>query len=183
MFGTSKRKVVFLIFSVLCIVWVSSCVEDLPAVPSPTLSPSESASDAEPTAEKETEEVGEQTVTVMPTETPFEPTEEPTCACASQPTATKTVEATPVVITGGEKVEMIEKVKADLASRLGVSEDEIKVVSAEAKNWSDASLGCPEKGMMYAQVITPGYRIILEVDGTQYDYRTDNRGNFKLCEK
>jgi hypothetical protein len=87
-----------------------------------------------------------------------------------------------VVITGGEKKEeMIAKVKADLASRLGISEEEITVVSAEAKTWNDASLGCPEKGMMYAQVLTPGYRIILEVDGKQYDYRTDDMGHFKLC--
>ncbi len=88
-----------------------------------------------------------------------------------------------MVITGGEKEEIIAKVKADLASRLGISEDEITVVSAEAKTWSDSSLDCPEEGMMYAQVITSGYRIILEVDGKQYDYRIDQSEKFMLCEK
>ena len=39
--------------------------------------------------------------------------------------------------------------------------------------WSDASLGRPQPGMMYAQVITPGYLVVLEADGQQYTYHTD----------
>lgn len=77
--------------------------------------------------------------------------------------------------------EALARVKADLASRLGVTKDEISLVNAVAVTWNDTSLGCPEKGMMYTQVLTPGYRIILEVDGTQYDYRTDDLGYFILC--
>lgn len=73
--------------------------------------------------------------------------------------------------------------KADLASRLEVDAEDIAVVSVEAKEWSDASLGCPEEGEMYAQVLTPGYQIILEVDGTRYDYRADQGGSFKLCQQ
>lgn len=73
--------------------------------------------------------------------------------------------------------------KADLASRLEVDAEDIAVVSVEAREWSDASLGCPEEGEMYAQVLTPGYQIILEVDGTRYDYRADTGGNSKLCQQ
>jgi hypothetical protein len=57
------------------------------------------------------------------------------------------------------------------------------VVRVTAKTWSDASLGCPEPEMMYAQVLTPGYQIILEAGGTHYDYRADQSGYFKLCRK
>lgn len=76
---------------------------------------------------------------------------------------------------------MVAAVKADLASRLGLSQDEISVVNADAVTWNDTSLGCPEKGKMYAQVLTPGYQIILDYKSTKYDYRTNDVGFFKLC--
>lgn len=43
--------------------------------------------------------------------------------------------------------------------------------SWEETEFSDASLGCPQPEMFYAQVITPGYVILFTVDGTTYDYR------------
>lgn len=80
----------------------------------------------------------------------------------------------------------MELVKADLASRKEVDPDEIAVPSVEEKTWKDASLGCPQEGEMYAQVITPGYQITLAIGGPasieQFDYRTDTQGNFLLCE-
>ena len=78
---------------------------------------------------------------------------------------------------------LIDLAKEDLASRLDIEKEAISVVSTEAKEWSDASLGCPEEGEMYAQVITPGYQILLETEGAEYDYRTDLSGNLKLCEQ
>jgi len=53
-----------------------------------------------------------------------------------------------------------------LSARLGVSA--VQVDKAEPVDWPDASLGCPEKGMLYAQMITPGYKISLKVDGRTY---------------
>ena len=47
--------------------------------------------------------------------------------------------------------------------------------------WSDSSLGCPEPGLVYTQALVPGYHVILEQAGTQYDYHADRRGNFSLC--
>jgi hypothetical protein len=34
---------------------------------------------------------------------------------------------------------------------------DLKLLSSEQVQWSDSSLGCPQPGMMYAQVITSGY--------------------------
>jgi hypothetical protein len=73
--------------------------------------------------------------------------------------------------------------KADLAKRAGVPADQVTLVSVETKEWSDASLGCPQEGMMYAQVITPGYLMILAAQGQQYEYHTDQAGNVVLCQK
>jgi hypothetical protein len=65
---------------------------------------------------------------------------------------------------------------ADLAGQLGIAAEAITVRSVEAVEWSDASLGCPEPDMLYAQVITPGYRIALEVNGQSYEYHTGGGG-------
>jgi len=65
---------------------------------------------------------------------------------------------------------------AHLAAELGISLEEVTVLSFEAVQWSDASLGCPQPGMMYAQVVTPGYRFFLEAEGERYEVHTDRTG-------
>jgi len=69
---------------------------------------------------------------------------------------------------------------ADLAQRLGVDAATVEVVRAETVTWPDASAGCPQPGQAYAQVLTPGYEIVLKVNGTQYIYRGTTEQVF-LC--
>ena len=71
---------------------------------------------------------------------------------------------------------------ADLAQRLGVGVDAIRVATIEAKRWGDASLGCPEPGKVYTQNVVDGFRLILETGGKRYDYRSDGR-RVRLCER
>lgn len=61
---------------------------------------------------------------------------------------------------------------ADLAGQLGIAAEAITVRSVEQVEWNDASLGCAKPGQMYAQVITPGYRIVLEANGQSHEYHT-----------
>lgn len=63
----------------------------------------------------------------------------------------------------------------DLVRRSGIGASALRVVSAEAVQWPDACLGTAVPGQLCAQVITPGYRLILEAQGTrfQYVYHTD----------
>lgn len=70
----------------------------------------------------------------------------------------------------GPTVDAAERAKADLAARLGISAGKITTVSSEAHTWGDTSLGLPEPGMMYAQVMTDGYIITLSVDSQTYVY-------------
>ena len=65
----------------------------------------------------------------------------------------------------------------------GITPPMISVINFEEKEFSDASLGCPQEGMSYAQVITPGYQVILEAQGNEYDYRLTDEKNIILCEK
>jgi len=85
-------------------------------------------------------------------------------------------------IKGSEKA--LAAAVAALSEQTGVLPDKISLVSMEAVEWSDSSLGCPQEGFMYAQVITPGYLIVLEADGKQFEYHTDQQGNSAvLCEE
>jgi len=58
--------------------------------------------------------------------------------------------------------------KKTLSRALSMSGDAIRVEKAEAVDWPDASLGCPEKGMIYAQMITPGHKVELKAGGKTY---------------
>jgi hypothetical protein len=71
--------------------------------------------------------------------------------------------------------------REELAQRLGLAPEAIRLVSVKAVEWSDASLGCPQPGMMYAQVITPGFRVMLEVEGEMHEYHTDTGRLVVLC--
>ena len=63
-----------------------------------------------------------------------------------------------------------EKAIKDLAQKLPIDETEIRVISIEETNWPDTSLGCPEKGKFYNQIITPGLFITLGVKDNAYTY-------------
>jgi hypothetical protein len=70
-----------------------------------------------------------------------------------------------------------------LAEELGVSPKQIEVLSVEKDEWPDASLGCPEPGRSYAQVVTPGYTVMLEAQGETFEVHTDREGRIVvLCD-
>lgn len=70
-----------------------------------------------------------------------------------------------------------------LASELGCQVDEIQILTVEAMEWSDSSLGCPQPGMMYMQVITPGYRVVLEYETKHYTVHTDQGRRAVRCDR
>ncbi|MFN3928848.1 MAG: hypothetical protein ACK4OK_04345 [Thermoflexus sp.] len=77
--------------------------------------------------------------------------------------------------------QVVELARQDLAARLGLPADEVRVIEARAVTWPDSSLGCPEPGRMYLQVLTPGYRVILEARGQRYAYHAGRQGSPFLC--
>lgn len=81
-----------------------------------------------------------------------------------------------------EAAQAVAWAQADLAQQSATPVEQIVVLSVEFVEWNDASLGCPEKGMMYAQVITPGYRILLKSGEKQYEYHSaQGREQAVLC--
>ncbi|MFT3891357.1 MAG: hypothetical protein QM730_06960 [Anaerolineales bacterium] len=71
--------------------------------------------------------------------------------------------------------------KENLANRLSIPTTEIRVVAAQAVTWSDASLGCPQEGYAYAQVLTPGYLILLEHGNLRYEYHAGKGSEVTYC--
>jgi len=63
-----------------------------------------------------------------------------------------------------------------LSENVGLPVDEIRLVSTEAVEWPDGCLGVQEEGLACTQVITPGFRVMLEANGRQVEYRTDEDG-------
>jgi hypothetical protein len=71
--------------------------------------------------------------------------------------------------------------RADLATTLGVPEDEISVTGASAVIWNDGSMGCPQPDMSYTQALIDGARVTLTHGDTTYTYHQGG-GELFLCE-
>jgi hypothetical protein len=75
---------------------------------------------------------------------------------------------------GANKEEIVRRARADLAKRLGVSEDEIKEEAVEEADFPDMALGAPLKDEMSGQMITSGWRIRLKAGKSgSHEYRAD----------
>jgi hypothetical protein len=78
-----------------------------------------------------------------------------------------------IVQAGGDpamtKEQAVEQAKQAVAARTQLPEAELTLKVATAAEWPNGGLGCPEPGKMYAQVITPGYRVAIEANGRVYD--------------
>ncbi|HEU0115569.1 MAG TPA: hypothetical protein VFQ80_12875, partial [Thermomicrobiales bacterium] len=121
---------------------------------------------------------GRQTPTPAAESSLAEPTPaagEPTIEAASQPASgTATVAS-----FGGTPG--LDAVLADAASKFGVPVNQIDIVTNEPREWPSAALGCPQPGEVYAQVITPGYVVLLQSGDQRIEYHLDSRGNFVAC--
>jgi hypothetical protein len=102
------------------------------------------------------------------------------------PQTTQSAQTLPVLPTvpGSEDLSadlLVTKIIDNLAGRISLDPEKVSVVEATSVNWPDTSLGCPQPGIEYAQVLTPGFRIVLEARGERYEYHTGRDDQFILC--
>lgn len=71
-----------------------------------------------------------------------------------------------------QSTRVVEAAKDFLAGQLKIDPAEIALQSVEEKDWPDACLGLARSDEMCAQVITPGYRVVLSAAGQEYTLRT-----------
>lgn len=78
--------------------------------------------------------------------------------------------------------EIVDEIVEKAATDLEVSVEEITVTTASRVVWRDSSLGCPQPGQVYMQVLTDGYHVLLDSPEGQLDYRADLGGRIVTCE-
>ncbi len=86
------------------------------------------------------------------------------------------------VFPGTPEIEsqIVELVKKQ-ATQSAVPQSSAQIVSVTTVEWPDSSLGCPKPGFAYSQIVTPGYKVTVNVGGKQSEYHTDLSGNVVLC--
>jgi len=57
----------------------------------------------------------------------------------------------------------------------------VVLARAERLTWSDGSLGCPEPGVAYTQVLVAGFRVDATTSAGTLTYHTDSRGSVVSC--
>jgi len=65
----------------------------------------------------------------------------------------------------------------ELSKALDKPIDEINYLSFERREWPNACLRFAREGEICAQVITPGWLIILEADGKKFEFHSDQNGD------
>ena len=99
-------------------------------------------------------------------------TEEPSAPAEEQePTPTHI----PVDLTPAQRAAL-----TALADQLSLTADKIKLVSTEAVTWPDGCLGIVRMGVLCTQAEVPGFKIILEVDGKNYEFHTNQDGSIVM---
>lgn len=91
------------------------------------------------------------------------------CASGADAAAAEKREAAALV------ARLLAEARRDLAQRLGVPDEEVKLVALRRALWPDAGLGCPRPGEPYAKVQTEGWDIELQVAEARYRYHSDRQ--------
>ncbi len=120
-------------------------------------------------------------VSVAPTDRPDRSAQTPQPTPAARPLPTRIVATPAPAVTGEAPAALLDRILADVVQRSGANRQEVVIVRDEAVVWPDGSLGCPEPGVAYLQVLTDGYWVVAQVGDTRYDYRVDADGRFRLC--
>jgi hypothetical protein len=93
-------------------------------------------------------------------------------ACAS-PTAEPPTPTPEVFNPLPAEQRAFEAAREALARQLGLDPLAIRLVESVPVDWPDACLGLPAAGESCAQVVTPGFRVVVETGGTSYGFRTN----------
>jgi hypothetical protein len=76
---------------------------------------------------------------------------------------------------------ILDPILKEAAALAKLDREQLVIVRAEPVVWNDGSLGCPEPGMMYTQVLVNGYWVVIDAGGQKYDFRVGSGGTFQLC--
>ena len=115
-------------------------------------------------------------------------TPEPTLAATAPPTVEITPESTPaataaLAVASPVPGSVEAKVAQGLSKKTGVDVSKLVLTAKNAQDWPDSALGCPASGMMYSQIVTPGFKLIYSDGVKTYEVHTDRSGTSAvLCQ-
>ena len=94
---------------------------------------------------------------------------------------------TPSFNNGGEGIfdnEALNRLRQKVASELDIEQNTLQFVEKKAEVWSDASLGCPEPGMAYVQILIDGWQIVFQNNAGEliYVHTESDLDNFIICD-
>ena len=95
--------------------------------------------------------------------------------------ATPTASPVPTVSVPPGAEPAVAAAKADAAGRTGTKESDWQVIELSPRDWPDTSLGCPQPGKAYAQVVTPGYLIKLAGANQRFEYHSGRANQLVFC--
>jgi hypothetical protein len=105
----------------------------------------------------------------------------PAVVTPPQPAVAPLVSPVPGSNLSPEEQQVVAAALQDAATQLGVAASELSLQQIEAREWGDSSLGCPQPGNLYSQIVTPGFLIVINSRGKQLEYHSDTRGRVVLC--
>jgi hypothetical protein len=76
----------------------------------------------------------------------------------------------------------VEMARSNAAQTAGLQPDQVAVLSVQPTEFSDLSLGCGSRGRFFAQVVVPGFIVVVDVAGTQITYHSDGALRAIECE-
>jgi hypothetical protein len=115
------------------------------------------------------------------------PAATPVAGETQSPVATPGTETSPIAPPASESADELAEETADqalawLAGEAGVIAADLRLVTAERAEWTDSCFGLGGPAESCLAAITPGWRIVFEAGGQQYEVRTDEAGsNFRLA--
>jgi hypothetical protein len=98
------------------------------------------------------------------------------CAPVATPGPGAGGESTPE-LPAGLPPEVILAAQQWLSDQLGVEIEQVAIVTVEQAEWSDSCLGLGGPAESCAAVITPGWLAVFELNGQQYEVRTNDTGS------
>jgi hypothetical protein len=100
---------------------------------------------------------------------------------SSSPSATNTPQTSANVAT--PSVTLVANLKSWLSRELSIPKLDISVSSSEATDWSDTCLGASQPDELCAQVVTPGYRLLINTPQGEYVVHSDRLGrSFRIAQ-
>ena len=86
----------------------------------------------------------------------------------------------PVITPSMEANPVVDKVITDYARQSNLDPANVHLMFYEIVDWPDGCLGVFQEGVMCIQVITPGYRIIVDVNGSTVELHSNITGDYFL---